>query len=227
MNQLVQGSKILNGTPGYLYGFTHSIAGLMMAQSRHEFRQTIRQLRKQLAADAQANAAQRLLTQCQTLPELATSQHIALYLSNDGEIDSQPLIHWLWQQGKQVYLPVLHPFSDGHLLFLHYDANTPMVVNKYRIAEPKLDQTKIKPVHQLDLVFTPLVGFDADGHRLGMGGGYYDRTLAPWFAHGTGPTPIGLAHDCQYVDKLPTADWDVPLPKIVTPSRIWQWELPS
>ncbi len=57
-----------------------------------------------------------------------------------------------------------------------------------------------------------------------MGGGYYDRTLEPWFKTGRGPKPIGLAHDCQQVEKLPVESWDVPLPKIVTPSRIWDWE---
>ncbi len=196
-----------------------------MAQTRQQFRQTIRQLRQQLSREEQRQAAKQLMQQCQSLPEIAASQHIALYLANDGEIDTMPLISWLWQQGKQVYLPVLHPFSEGHLLFLHFDANTPMTANKFRIQEPKLDQTKVKPVNQLDLVFTPLVGFDSQGHRLGMGGGYYDRTFANWFATGIGPTPIGLAHNCQHVEQLPTENWDVPLPKIVTPQRIWQWEL--
>ena len=198
-----------------------------MAQTRQQFRQTIRQHRQQLSSQEQQQAAKQLMQQCQSLPEVATSQHIALYLANDGEIDTMPLITWLWQQGKHVYLPILHPFSEGHLLFLHFDTNTPMTKNKFRIQEPKLDQTKIKPVNQLDLVFTPLVGFDSHGHRLGMGGGYYDRTFARWFETGIGPTPIGLAHNCQHVAQLPTESWDVPLPKIVTPQRIWQWELLS
>ncbi|WP_159287438.1 5-formyltetrahydrofolate cyclo-ligase, partial [Klebsiella pneumoniae] len=106
---------------------------------------------------------------------------IALYLANDGELNTQPLIEWLWQQGKQVYLPVLHPFAKGHLLFLHYHTHTPMDKNRYGIAEPKLDQRLICPVRELDIIGTPLVAFDQSGQRLGMGGGYYDRTLAPWF----------------------------------------------
>jgi 5-formyltetrahydrofolate cyclo-ligase len=99
-----------------------------------------------------------------------------------------------------------------------------MVMNRYSIAEPKLNQTQIIPVSKLDLICTPLVAFDTTGHRLGMGGGYYDRTLEPWFQTKQGPKPIGLAHDCQQVDRLPIASWDVPLPKIVTPSQIWDWE---
>jgi len=195
-----------------------------MNLSRQEFRQQIRQLRQQLSPQFQQQASSQLAKQFSNLPEITQAEHIALYLSADGEIDTTPLIEWLWQQGKQVYLPVIHPFSKGHLLFLHYQADTEMVLNQYRILEPKLKQSLIKPVHQLDLVFTPLVGFDSTGHRLGMGGGYYDRTLAPWFHHKRGAKPIGLAHDCQHVSKLPIESWDVPLPKIVTPSKIWQWE---
>ena len=192
--------------------------------SRQQFRQQIRHKRQQLSADIQRDASLRLIEHFTTLSEVSQAQHIALYLTTDGEIDTSPLINWLWQQGKHVYLPVIHPFSKGHLLFLHYQRDTPMVRNQYGISEPKLNQTLIRPTSTLDLVCTPLVGFDSDGHRLGMGGGYYDRTLAPWFKGQDGPKPIGLAHDCQYVGKLPIELWDVPLPKIVTPNKIWQWE---
>ena len=67
------------------------------------------------------------------------------------------------------------------------------------------------------------MAFDAEGNRLGMGGGYYDRTLACWHEHKLGPKPLGLAHDCQQVDAVPQEQWDVPLPQIITPSRCWQF----
>ncbi|MFV0448449.1 MAG: 5-formyltetrahydrofolate cyclo-ligase [Vibrio sp.] len=194
-----------------------------MLYSRQELRKFIRDKRNQLASDVQFQASQDLIQRFSTLAELQTSQRIALYLSTDGELDTQPLIEWLWAQGKSIYLPVLHPFSAGHLLFLHYQSDTAMTYNKFGILEPKLNQTLICPVKDLDLICTPLVAFDSYGHRLGMGGGYYDRTLEPWFNTGKGASPIGLAHDCQHVDQLPTEEWDVPLPKIVTPSQIWQW----
>lgn len=197
----------------------------MKTLTRNEFRTLIRQKRKALSTLEQQQAGLDLVERCSTLNDIHKAQHIALYISTDGELDTQPLIEWLWSQGKEVYLPVLHPFSEGHLLFLRYAADTPTVHNKYGIVEPKLDQTQVKPVRELDIIFTPLVGFDSDGHRLGMGGGYYDRTLAPWFKTGVGATPIGLAHDCQHVEQLPTENWDIPLPKIVTPSKTWQWEI--
>jgi 5-formyltetrahydrofolate cyclo-ligase len=118
----------------------------------------------------------------------------------------------------------VHPFSKGHLLFLSYDNNSSMVVNQYNIEEPKLDVRHIKPIQQLDMILTPLVAFDSTGARIGMGGGYYDRTLANWHKQALQNntkklTVIGIAHDCQQIAKVPSETWDIPLPKIITPTR--------
>lgn len=190
---------------------------------RTTIRKTIREQRRSLSSLQQQQSAKRLLRQCQQFLPLADAQHIAIYLSADGEIDTKPIIEWLWQQNKNVYLPVLHPFTAGHLLFLHYTPDTIMRDNKYGIAEPRLDVTTLIPISKLDLIATPLVAFDSTGQRLGMGGGYYDRTLSQWHSHQQGPRPFGLAHDCQQVESLPCESWDVPLPDILTPSKHWQW----
>ena len=80
--------------------------------------------------------------------------------------------------------------------------------------------TLVCPVNQLDIIFTPLVAFDSQGNRMGMGGGYYDRTLAHWQTNQT-PYPIGLAHNCQLVEQLPVQAWDIPLAQIITPDKIF------
>ncbi|MGO2498206.1 MAG: 5-formyltetrahydrofolate cyclo-ligase [Vibrio litoralis] len=192
--------------------------------SRSQLRQLIRQRRTSLTSDEQTAAGIALLEQIKQLPAIHDANNIAIYLSSDGEIDTKPVIEWLWQQDKKVVLPVLHPFSKGHLLFLNYHADSPITHNKYGIAEPKLDQTQICLIKDIDIIFTPLVAFDHTGQRLGMGGGYYDRTLEQWFNTGIGPLPIGLAHDCQQVEQIPAEHWDIPLPIFVTPSNIWHWE---
>ncbi|KLV06486.1 MULTISPECIES: 5-formyltetrahydrofolate cyclo-ligase [Photobacterium] len=191
--------------------------------TRQHIRQIIRQHRRALTPDQQQLAAQDLLEHCQQSATLLHAQHIALYLANDGELDTQPVIDWLWHQGKSVYLPVLHPFSKGNLLFLHYTPDTRMTANRYQIREPMLDIRLVKPITELDVIATPLVAFDNTGQRLGMGGGYYDRTLNRWHQERQGPRPIGLAHDCQQVDTLPVEAWDVPLPEIITPSYHFHW----
>ena len=191
--------------------------------TRDQIRHQIRCTRRSLSNTQQSIDAQKLLQHLIKLDRLQQSQHIAVSLAFDGEINTQPFIQWCWQNNKQVYLPVVHPFNEGHLLFLHYTATTEMVANQYGILEPKLEQQHICQVEQLDIIFTPLVAFDKQGNRIGMGGGYYDRTLAPWFEKQTGPYPIGLAHDCQQVDQLPIESWDVPLPEIITPAQHYQF----
>jgi len=198
-------------------------APVQPSSSRQHIRQHIRLRRRALSPQQQQHAAQDLLVLFQQVPSVIDAHHIALYLSNDGEIDTQPLIDWLWLHGKAVYLPVLHPFSKGQLLFLHYTPETRMTLNKYQIQEPVLDIRLVKPVNELDLICTPLVAFDSTGQRLGMGGGYYDRTLNRWHHEKQGPRPLGLAHDCQQVENLPFEAWDVPLPEIITPSCHFSW----
>ncbi|EEG85357.1 5-formyltetrahydrofolate cyclo-ligase [Proteus penneri ATCC 35198] len=77
------------------------------------------------------------------------------------------------------------------------------------------------PISNIDIIFTPLVAFDTQGQRLGMGGGFYDRTLENWQQKSF--YPMGLAHTFQQVDYLPIANWDVPLPEIITPNKKWSF----
>ncbi|MCG9785718.1 5-formyltetrahydrofolate cyclo-ligase [Vibrio mediterranei] len=195
----------------------------MSLSTRQQIRTLVRSRRQSINQEQQVIHANNLMTRVGELSVLSTTRKVALYLATDGELDTLPTIQWFWQQGIETYLPVIHPFSKGQLLFLRYAQDTPLVLNQYKILEPKLNQQAICPVSELDIIFTPLVAFDDSGQRLGMGGGYYDRTLAPWENSDLGPTAIGLAHDCQQVDTLPSESWDIPLTTIVTPSKIWLW----
>jgi 5-formyltetrahydrofolate cyclo-ligase len=99
-----------------------------------------------------------------------------------------------------------------------------MRANRYGILEPKLNCSQICPLPELDYVLMPLVAFDKFGNRLGMGGGFYDRTLARLYEqHWQQPQLIGLAHACQQVDELPIESWDVPLKTIITPDKTYCW----
>lgn len=185
--------------------------------SRATLRKTMRKRRQALSFIEQKQASEQLLQRLSAHPKVQSSNTIALYLANDGELDPMLFIEWCWQQGKQVYLPVLHPFCTGHLLFLLFEKSNTMVKNHYGIDEPKLSVSKVCPLEQLDVLCTPLVAFDNSGARLGMGGGFYDRTIANWQQYRV--YPIGLAHDCQQVDKIPVEHWDIPLPEIITPTK--------
>ncbi|WP_408641525.1 5-formyltetrahydrofolate cyclo-ligase [Shimwellia pseudoproteus] len=191
------------------------------ATLRHDIRKHIRQRRRALTPEQQQQFAHQAASQMMHYAPLQHAQRVAVSLSFDGELNTRPLIDALWQAGKAVYLPVLHPFSPGNLLFLHYTPHTPLRVNIFNIAEPHLDVRHVLPLAALDVLVVPLVAFDVHGQRLGMGGGFYDRTLQNWRQYRL--QPVGYAHDCQQVDALPSESWDIPLPAVVTPSRIWQW----
>jgi 5-formyltetrahydrofolate cyclo-ligase len=199
-----------------------------LQSQRNTLRKIIRSRRSQLTQSQQQQSAIDICHVLSCHPKVINANKIGLYLANDGELNCQLFIDWCWQQGKQVYLPVLHPFSKGHLLFLAYQPDTPMLANKFGILEPELNVQNLSPLNQLDILFTPLVAFDDKGNRLGMGGGFYDRTLARWeqqddHLHQLKPYPIGLAHDCQQVEQIPIEHWDIPLPEIITPANRHRW----
>ena len=140
------------------------------------------------------------------------ARHIALYLSNDGEIDLSSIFHTAWQRGKHCYLPVLNKYGKK-LSFAPYTANSIMRNNRFGIPEPVVTNRELKDPHQLELVLAPLVAFDAVGNRAGMGGGYYDRSFCflrrqkPWQR----TRFIGTAYAFQEVKHLTKQAWDVPL----------------
>ncbi|MEI9882565.1 5-formyltetrahydrofolate cyclo-ligase [Atlantibacter hermannii] len=189
--------------------------------TRQQIRQQIRLRRKSLTHEQQTQAAQQAAARMMGFAPVVEAQTVAAFLSFDGELDTRPLIEGLWRAGKKVYLPVLHPFSAGNLLFLRYFPDSDLVLNHFKIHEPALDVRHVLPLNKLDVLITPLVAFDTTGQRLGMGGGFYDRTLQNWRAHGL--FPVGYAHDCQQVDALPFEEWDIPLPAVITPTTTWQW----
>jgi len=199
-------------------------------KNRDDIRQEVRAKRRQLNVEKQQEQADLLCKLLISTINLDHVKHVAIYLTNDGELNTKPFIYWCWKNKISVYLPVIHPFSQGNLLFLKYTKASVMIKNKYGILEPRLDVRNIISVNNIDIIFTPLVAFDPTGNRLGMGGGFYDRTLAAWFREyqqnkKTKPMPIGLAHDCQKVKTIPIENWDIPLPKIITPSTIYLFDL--
>jgi 5-formyltetrahydrofolate cyclo-ligase len=143
---------------------------------------------------------------------------IAIYLTNDGELDPAPLALEARHAGKKVYLPVLRPRPDKALWFCEYRTGDPLYPNRFGIPEPDIRRRKIHPPWALDIVLLPLVAFDIHGNRLGMGGGYYDRTFSFLLnrRHWVRPPLIGVAHECQKVEQIHSRPWDIPLNAVIT-----------
>lgn len=185
--------------------------------SRANLRSLLRDKRQSLTLQQQQEAAERLAVNLLGHPDLRRARHVAVYLPNDSEIDPSVYVSLARLRGIQFYLPVLHPVHAGRLVFSPFTDQTPLAPNRFGIPEPAFSHGLKRPPWALDSVLLPLVGFDEAGNRLGMGGGFYDRTFAftrhrPRLA----PKLIGLAHECQKVMRLPTENWDVPLHGIVT-----------
>ncbi len=186
--------------------------------NRNQLRQAIRGQRQALSYRERQKRSSALCAQLFRQPLFRRARNIALYLPADGEIDTATIIGHCWTNAKKVYLPVLRPFLDNSLWFARYTADMQLVSNRYGIAEPQsVHRQRVKPL-ALDLVLMPLVGFDLQGNRLGMGGGYYDRSFAFLLRRSSWKKPclVGLAYDFQQLKKLPAQAWDVPLTAVAT-----------
>lgn len=193
--------------------------------SRPALRRKLRQTRRQLSPAQQRHAARRLYRQLSHHPLFRRARHIALYLPNDGEIDPRLLLRAAQRRGKATYLPVLNPWPRTRMVFQRIEPGERLRRNRFGIFEPVIRTARQRRVWALDLLLMPLVGFDGNGGRLGMGGGFYDRSLAYRARRKKShkPTLLGLAHECQRVDRMPLESWDVPLLGTVT-DRGWYVE---
>lgn len=191
----------------------------MAHTDRAVLRRQLRTKRQSLSTQQQRLAANRLRRNIYRHQLLRRHQHLAFYLANDGEIDPSELLAAAHRHGRHCYLPVLMP--GNRLRFIRYRPGDRLNENRFGIPEPLSHRPHIKP-WVLGMVFVPLVGFDRQGGRLGMGGGFYDRSFAFKQRQRSNGNPqlIGLAHDCQEVEQLDVKSWDIPLTKIVTDREV-------
>jgi 5-formyltetrahydrofolate cyclo-ligase len=192
-----------------------------------KLRQQVRAQRRQLHPREHARRSAAAAAQLRRHRLFRSARSVACYLANDGELDLDAVIQLCWALGKRVYLPVLSRIHHNHLHFLPCAPGEALVLNRYGIAEPRLRPRRMLSASQLDLVLLPLVGFDARGNRLGMGGGYYDRTFG--FLRGRRrwrkPHLVGVGFDFQQVEQhgvegLTRQPWDVPLEGVLSESGL-------
>lgn len=188
--------------------------------NKQELRKLIRKKRRALTPAQRHKAGRGLTRSLHHSTQYLSANRVALYLSNDGEIDPHWAIEDLWKRGKEVYLPVLHPLRKGYLTFIRYHPETPMRRNRFGISEPDFRRGTHVPARFLSMIGLPLVAFDERGNRLGMGGGFYDRTLAFSRRPGQKPALIGCAYAFQEIRMLPAESWDIPLQFIATEKGI-------
>lgn len=178
-----------------------------------QVRRAGRQRRAALAVPQRRRAAAAWAVRLRRLPAYQRAQRIAWYFPVGAELDVSPALARAVLAGRRCYLPVLQP--GGCLRFAPWAPGQPLQANRFGIAEPKVPDSNLVTPRYLDLVVVPLVAFDAAGHRVGMGGGYYDRTLRAAARHRR-PRLLGAAYEAQHFAALPQAPWDVALHGVLT-----------
>jgi 5-formyltetrahydrofolate cyclo-ligase len=183
-----------------------------MNHDRNSLRRELRQRRREIPAGQRIAAAESLAAQLLALPCMPTSGFVAGYWALDGEI----ALH-VFQMRLPPSLAYCLPVLDGdRLRFSPWRPGDALVTNRYGIPEPDVAASPAIEGREMSMVVLPLVGFDANGQRLGMGGGWYDRSFAFRNEHPAPPWLVGAAFAAQQVDAIAVETWDVALDAICT-----------
>nr|CAA6809320.1 MAG: 5-formyltetrahydrofolate cyclo-ligase (EC [uncultured Thiotrichaceae bacterium] len=181
------------------------------------FRKSLKKQRSSLSRHQQLHLSSLATKRLQRLSVFRSAKNIAIYLPVRGEIDPSQLPAF-GRANQRFYLPVLSLYKKHGLVFVRWNKQTRFRLNQYQIPEPVIKYSQLTSARKLDLVIMPLLAFDTTGSRLGMGGGYYDRSFAFKMRSGSKrkPTLLGIAYQFQQAESLPRQSWDVPLDAIVT-----------
>jgi 5-formyltetrahydrofolate cyclo-ligase len=189
--------------------------GHSAADARKALRKMLRAKRRAATPEFRAKAARQVARNVDRVFRLRPGMRLAIYASFPEELDSAPLIRLARKRGCRIFLPRIDTRTIS-MKFVEATVGAHQTVNHLGIVEPK--GTKPIAARWLDLVLLPLVGFDAQGMRLGMGGGYYDRTFAYKRRHSAWRRPrlVGVAYSFQQVPSIGREWHDVPLDAVVT-----------
>jgi 5-formyltetrahydrofolate cyclo-ligase len=184
---------------------------------KQELRETLRAARREHVAGLEETTRALVLMRppapvAALMPEGAT---VGLYHALPHEAPTRGYAKWLSENGRTIALPWFAD-RDSPMRFRAwrdpYD-DSGLEMGPHRHLQPTLEAEEVVP----DVALVPLLGFTAGGHRIGQGGGHYDR----WLAANPSVPALGLAWDCQLLDWLPTEPHDVMLSGVVTPTRFF------
>jgi 5-formyltetrahydrofolate cyclo-ligase len=211
---------------GYPLSDFPPISRFPMSLMRAAVRKQLRKRRRALEEGARREAALGLLRVAAASRVFRRSTRIAFYVPNDGELDVMPLLERAWTRRKRCFLPVLDPLPPPRLRFLPYETGDRLIANRFGIPEPERAARDRIDAAALDLILLPLVAFDEAGNRLGMGGGFYDRTLGFLLRrrHWHRPVCYGVAFEFQRIERITAAAWDVPLDGCLTEIREYRFK---
>lgn len=192
-----------------------------------KIRGAIRSNRKSVGAPLRKQWNGQISNRILETPEYRESERVAGFLAFDGEADPRCVMDQAIEDGKQVFVPIMQGKTDP-LIFIEWFPDTQLQKNRFGIEEPVVGKNLIVPATSLELVITPLVAFDAVCNRIGVGGGFYDRTFEflkqrdDPAEHASGIALLGFAFELQKLDAIHAQPWDVGLTGVATESRVYR-----
>jgi len=166
-------------------------------------------LKKDFIKKASSDISQKIITS----EYFKDADNIGCYLSTEYEVSTDIIISSAHQKNKNLYVPKI---KQGHAMdFVKITLTSDIVKNKYGIHEPLSED--IIAADKLDIVVVPIVAFDRKKNRIGMGGGFYDRKFKYLKnSKNNFQLLIGVAFECQKVEKIKPESWDVKLSAVIT-----------
>ena len=196
----------------------HAVLRAVDYPEKTDLRRALRARRNAVPEAERHRAGLNLVSHALRQRLLSRKRSIGFYMPAKGEIDVLPLLERARSMGIDCYLPVVPGRDQRKLWFIRLGHEDAWGLNRYGIPEYQHATARRIRVYQLDVLFLPLLGFDARGWRIGMGGGYYDASLAKLAGrrHWQKPRLVGVAYSGQQVDRVPHDPWDIPLSGVLT-----------
>lgn len=180
-----------------------------MTNDQSQLRQYGREIRASLDEPTREVASSVITKKVVASAWFQRAEYIGCYLSARDEVNTWEIISRSWKMKKRVFAPICEKTS--RMQFHEVSPDTDLCLNRYGIFEPVGGETVT--ARMLDIVIAPVVAFDREHNRIGMGGGYFDRTFS--FLHHRSawlhPKLVGLAFACQQVQKITPNPWDIRL----------------
>ncbi len=185
-----------------------------LADAKAALRASVLAGRRAMAPEQRAAAGRELRDALLELPEMQMAGTVAAYVSVGAEPDTRALLFALWKRGTYVLVPVLQP--DGDLDWASYEGPDSLATGPRGLVEPTEPGRGVTAITSADLVIAPALAVDRGGHRLGRGGGSYDRALA---RVGASILTVALLYDGELVDEVPVAEHDQPVRAVALPGE--------
>ena len=184
--------------------------------NKKELRAEILRKRSRLTKENIVDYSEIITNSLKNLDAYKNAKRIMTFVSMGTEVDTHPLIEQALEDGKSIVIPITVD-KTRELLLSDLFSLSELEVADHNIEIPKDGFLRLVQPGTIDLVLVPGLAFAKNGHRVGYGGGYYDRFLAKL---DKSVPKIAIGFDLQIVDQVPTNDFDIPVDSLITEKRI-------